>query len=330
MSKLNGVLLGCALVLGSSVANSQVSLQITDAAGIAIIPAEHIDSISIDPVTSVVSITTNVTYTIQPEVREPRVCTANCDAAPEFAAYTVVTPVTVGESTIVKWATTSNATSCTPSGDYPGWTDLQDIGTSNPGLAVPMNLVGTFTLSLTCHNGDLPSITVNRKVVVEDVVNPDPDPDPAPVEPTACDDFVSPLNGSTVFWDGFFAENFPNPGYANEYASINRAGYMAIKFDTGNTFDTGKFMTVESTTTSGSRLGSVSQCPGDFDVAPECTYTWGTSGGIVWSTEGYAGACQLDPQSTYYFNITFTDGFNPKDSTCDDTKCITKVRVYNP
>ena len=328
MSKFNKILLGCALVLGSSVANSQVSVQISDSAGIAIIPAEHIESISIDPVTSVVSITTNVNYSIQPAEVEPRVCTANCDGAPEFAAYTVVTPVTVGESTTVKWVTTSNATSCTPSGDYAGWTDLQNIGTGNPGLAVPMNLVGTFTLSLTCHNGDLPSITVTRKIVVEDVVNPDPDPDP--VEPSVCDDFVSPLSGFTYLWDDFFAENFPNPGYANEYATINRAGYLAIEFDTGNTFDTGKLMTLESTTTSGSRLGSVSQCPGDFDVAPECTFTWGTAGGIIWSTDGYAGACQLDPQSTYYFNITFTDGFNPRESTCGDSRCITKVRVYNP
>ena len=185
-----------------------------------------------------------------------------------------------------------------------------------------MNQVGNFTFGLTCFNGDLASATFNRAVAVNDLV-----PNPT----NACVNYQSPLNGTTVLWNNFFSEDFPNPGYANEIATIpNRYGYYAIEFDTENFADTGSVMTIESTVTSGIRYGSISQCPGDYDVSPECQFVWGTGGNIIWSTENYNGACQLDANSTYYFNITFTDGFDPTETSCHNSKCVTKVRVYNP
>jgi len=319
MNILKGFMLSCVLVLVTSAAYAALSVSIVDPVGNAIIPPEHIESIIIDPATNVMSITTNVAYTVQVAV-DP--CTENCnEVAPTITLFTVASPVTVGGSTSVSWTTTDNATSCTPSGNFPGWNGLQNIGTNGTDVVVPMNLVGTFTFSLTCNNGSLASATVSRIIVVNDVVDPNGG---------ACADYVSPLSGYTIPWNSFFAEHFPKPGYANEYASISHYGYYAIEFDTANYVDTGSLMTLESTTTSGKRLGAVSQCPGDFDVAPECQYVWGTSGNIIWSTANYAGACQLEPNTTYYFNITFTDGFDPTKSTCNDAKCITKVRVYNP
>lgn len=322
MRKLNGFILGCALTLFAGMASAQVSVSISGDSGTAVIPAEHIQSISIDPNTSVVSITTSVAYTVQP-AEDP--CTVDCgEVAPTITAFNVSSPVTVGGSTTVNWSTTDNATSCTPSGNYAGWNGLS-IATDSNGISVPMNLVGTFTFGLTCNNGTLASNTISRTVVVNDVAEP-----PPPTPRSACEDFVAPLSGSVVPWNTFFNESFPFPGYENEYATVNRFGYLALEFDTENFVDTGSLMTLESTTTSGSRLGSVSQCPGDFDVAPECKYTWGTSGAIIWSTANYAGACQLEPDTTYYFNITFTDGEDPASTNCYDNKCITKVRVYNP
>ena len=324
MRKLNGFILSFALVLVAGMASAQqVSVNISGPSGTTTIPPEDIQSISIDPVTSVVSITTNVDYII--ELQEPR-CTVDCgEVAPTITAFNVASPVTVGDSTTVSWSSTDNATSCTPIGNYAGWTGL-NIATDNNGMNVPMNLVGTFNLGLICNNGELASAPIYRTIVVNDVVAPPPPPPPA----SACDDYVSPLSGTTVPWNEVFAEDFPRPGYANEYMSVDRSGYVAMEFDTENFADTGSLMTVEVTTTSGRRVGSVSQCPGDFDVAPECQYTWGTSGGIIWSTENYAGSCELDPDTTYYFNVTFTDGFDPTSSTCGDARCITKLRVYNP
>ena len=322
MSKLNGFILSFALMLVTNMASAQVGVAVSGDAGTSTIPPEHIQSISIDPVTNVVSITTNVNYSIV--LTEPQ-CTVDCnEVAPTIISFNVASPVTVGGSTTVSWSSTDNATSCRPLGNYSGWSGLS-IPTDSNGFNVPMNLVGTYNLGLICSNGELESSPVYRTIVVNDVVAPPPPP-PA----SACEGYVAPLSGTTVPWDSIFAEDFPNPGYANEFVTLNRYGYMAIEFDTENFIDSGSLQTIEVTTTSGGRLGAVSQCPGDFDVAPECQFIWGTSGGIIWSTENYNGACNLDPDTTYYFNLTFTDGSDPASSTCDDTKCITKVRVYNP
>jgi hypothetical protein len=320
MSKLKGFILSCALVLMAGTASSQMALEFTDATGSTIIPNNHIQSISIDHVNNVINITTSEDYTVE-LAADP--CTVDCgEVAPTITTFSVVSPITVGGSTTVNWSATANATSCETSGNYSGWTALS-IGTSSSGTPVPMNTVGNYTFSLTCFNGGLASTTVNSTVVVEDDVIIDP-------QSSCPSDYTSSLAGISIPWENFWDADFPFPGYANEYATIARTGYYAIEFDTGNIGDTGSLQTIESTTTSGIRLGSVSTCKGDFDVPQECQFVWGTSGGIVWSTENYSGACQLEPNTTYYFNLTFTDGFNSDTSSCADAKCITKVRVYNP
>lgn len=325
MSKLKGFILSCALVLVTSAANSQMSVNINDDAGSAIIPPEHIASISVDPATNVISITTNVAYTVA-LTDEP--CVEDCvEVAPTITSFNVVTPVAVGELTTVSWATTANADSCLPSGDYAGWANLPNLETNNSGIPVAMDQVGTFTFSLTCYNDledntSLASSTVSRTVTVNEVV----------IDPnnSVCVDYESPLGGSSMVWGEFFTKAFPGPSSELRDFTVARYGYSALEFNTSNFVDTGALMTIESTQTSGIRRGSVSQCPGDFDVAPECKYVWGTSGGIIWSTDNYPGACQLDPDTTYYFNVTFTDGFTPSSSQCRDSKCVTKLNVYNP
>jgi len=319
MTKLKGFILSCTLVLVASAANSQMSVEISDVAGSALIPPEHIDSISIDAATNVISITTNVAYTVV--LAEPP-CEVDCvEVAPTITLFTVESPVTVGALTAVSWTTTANATSCTPSGNYTGWSDLPNLGTNGVEVPVAMGQVGTFTFSLTCHNGDLASTTVDRTVTVNDEVI-----DPQGV----CGDFVSPLSGDTMLWGDFFSNDFPFPTSEDKVISIPRYGYVALEFNSANFVDTGVLMTIESTVTSGRRWGSISQCPGDYDVAEECKFSWGNSGGIIWSTDNYGGACQLDPATTYYFNVSFTDGFDPSSSRCVGSKCVTLLSVYNP
>jgi len=139
---------------------------------------------------------------------------------------------------------------------------------------------------------------------------------------------ASPLAGQIVQWKDFWLVDWPKPTYDNRYATIPLTGYYALEFNTGNIVTKGKLYTIETTVTDGVRFGAISQCPGDFDVADECDYMWGISGGISWSTDGSAG-CQLAPNTTYYFNLTFTDGTNPATSTCSSSPCITKVQNYN-
>jgi hypothetical protein len=143
-------------------------------------------------------------------------------------------------------------------------------------------------------------------------------------EPQTCS--TAPLSGTIKSWQSFWMVSFPNPGYDNRFATIPKTGYLALKFNTGDLVEDGKMTTIETTVTDGLRLGSFSECPGDFDVAPECDYVWGISGGVRWATKGRSGACQLKPNTTYYFNLTFTDGVDPATSSCLTSNCVTTLQ----
>ncbi len=139
-----------------------------------------------------------------------------------------------------------------------------------------------------------------------------------------------PLSGEVTGWLAFWQVDFPGPGYGNEYLHILRTGYHALEFNTGDVVDHGGVLTITTAGTNGTRLGSISQCLGDFNVLPECTHSWGSSGGIGWATDGEPGYCQLEPNTTYYLNITFTDGLDGATSTCLPTEnCGTNVQVNN-
>jgi hypothetical protein len=111
---------------------------------------------------------------------------------------------------------------------------------------------------------------------------------------------------------------------------VPHKGYLAIEFDTADFVDDGKISALENAATPGIRLGSFSESPGDFDVADECRYSWGLGGGLSWSTNGLADACQLNFATTYYFNITFTDGVDPDSATCTFSTCWINLQYSNP
>jgi len=227
----------------------------------------------------------------------------------------IATPASInaGGSTTLNW-TTTNATSCTPSGGTGGWSTYS-VPLPNGSVAINIPTAGSYTFSLTCQDGSGGS-AVKSTVVVVNTVNPTPQ----------CTSGA--LAGQIVDWKDFWLVDWPKPTYDNRYATIPQTGYYALKFNTGNIVTKGKLYTIETTVTDGVRFGAISQCPGDFSVADECDYMWGISGGISWSTDGSAG-CQLAPNSTYYFNVTFTDGNDPTSSTCSSAPCITKIQNYN-
>jgi hypothetical protein len=137
------------------------------------------------------------------------------------------------------------------------------------------------------------------------------------------------LIGETFPWTSFWDASFPGPVYGDEYGVVFRSGYLAVEFNTGDVVDHGLLVTVGTTLTSGTRLGSVSECAGDFDVEPECQHSWGIGGGITWATDGTPGACQLKPNTTYYFNVTFTDGVDLHSTTCDKSPCWARFQHVN-
>jgi len=216
--------------------------------------------------------------------------------------------VAEGESTTISWVT-ENAISCTPSGGTSDW-DTLDIALPSGSADIVIPAIEPYTFTLTCEGaaGD----------VVEETVLVTGD--------SSCQ---SSLTGEVISWENFWQVFFPAPISDNKFAAIPRTGFLALKFNTGNIVDDGKMTTIETTITDGVRLGAFSECPGDFDVAPLCRYTWGIGGGVRWATNGRADACQLKPNTSYYFNVTFTDGISGTTSTCSTSRCITNLQYSN-
>ena len=227
----------------------------------------------------------------------------------------IATPdsMVVGNSTVLSW-TTENATSCTPSGGIGGW-DAVVIDVPDGETSIVVDADGEHTFTLTCNG-------VAGPAAIEEVTVA------ATLNPNECS--APPLaNGTLGFWENFWQVAFPGPVSDNEFLLIPGFSFYALEFNTGNFVDDGKMTTIETTAEDGLRLGSFSKCPGDFDVPAECQHTWGISGGIRWATNGRLGACQLEPNTTYYFNVTFTDGVNAGSTTCDVSKCFTRLQVDN-
>ena len=218
-----------------------------------------------------------------------------------------------GQSTTLSW-TTTNASSCTPTGGTGAWS-AQTIGLPNGSWATTIATAATYVFTLTCADASGGSAVRNATVTVN-----------TPPDPNNC--ATPPLAGSTLTWLEFWDAEFPAPG-ANRDDTFRRAEYRAYEFNTANFVDNGLLVSPDNTITIGVKLGAISECPGDFNVAPQCDHAWGLGGGITWATDGKIGACQLQPNTTYYFNLTFTDGFDPNSSTCGTTWCTATLQHVN-
>jgi len=303
MRKLKGLIGFLALAMLFGAANAQITIVIDNQE----IPTADIDSITILPNSNVISIVTTVPYIVEPDEEPP---------PPDAVAITsfTVSPTTIleGESTTVSW-NTSNATSCTPSGGAPGW-DTTNITLDNGSTNITVAAAGNYSFVLTCE-GESGPVDRSRTLFVNE-----------PGEPSDCDDPT--LSGFTMDWADLWNYDFPGPGYSIRNLDVGRTGYVALEFNTGNIVDNGILSSTGNTITSGTRLGAVSECPGDFDVSDECSQIWGSGGGITWRTDG-AGDCQLEPNTTYYFNVTFTNGSSPTSSTCTSSQCIATLKHFN-
>ena len=221
--------------------------------------------------------------------------------------------MTVGDTTTISWNTV-NAESCTPTGGTSDWTS-QSISLPSGSANITIASQGSYNFSLTCVGPNSDQQTKS------DVVTVSP-------ETQSCDSVT--LAGNIVGWGTFWSATFPNPVYENVTNWIvPQKGYVALEFNTGNVNDDGKISSLENSSTPGIRIGSISQCPGDFNVPAECSYSWGLGGGLRWATNGRLGACDLDSNTTYYFNITFTYGEDINSTTCDSTPCRINLQHVN-
>ena len=166
---------------------------------------------------------------------------------------------------------------------------------------------------------------------VEECPPIDPPPVEPPIEPPVepPEECVDSNDPSTIRgWSTVFYGAFPLPTYQNvTYETVPENGYYAIQFNTGNAVDDGKLSLLENPATPGRRLAAYSECKGNFDVPDECKMVFGLGGGLTWSTSNKFGACELKPNTTYYFNITFkVDGEN---SECGSSPCYVSYQYTN-
>ena len=309
MRNLKGFISFCVLAIFCSTASAQIKIVIDNQE----IPTTDIDSIVILPNSNLISVSTTVAYTVQASTTTANPTPTESVSISGFSASTAT--ITEGQSTTLSW-TTLNASSCSASAGTGGW-NTSSISIPNGSKAITIATAGTYTFTLTCQ--DAAGGSAVKSISVK--ANP-------PSTTQACT--TPALGGNVKSWSSFWLVSFPGPGSDSRYLTIPQTGYVAIKFDTGNIVDDGKMTTIETTITDGIRLGAFSECPGDFDVEPECDFVWGISGGIRWATNGRDGACQLKPNTTYYFNVTFTDGVNPSSTSCKSTtRCVTTLQHSN-
>ena len=218
---------------------------------------------------------------------------------------------------MLDWAS-SDAEFCWGEPDPP-WvnsneTQLATTGTQSISVT-NFNAPITFTLHCTGYRGEETTRTF------EVAVN----------EPPVKDCTRTLSAGSEVRWNQVFRLDWPGPKSEQVTVRVPRTSYVSLEFNTGQIDDTGKLINIEAAGTEGSRLGAISRCPGDFDVEPECKFSTHTYAGtgILWATTGAAGYCQLEKDTTYYWNTTFTDGVNPTSTECTGTYCSTTLRVWN-
>jgi len=159
-------------------------------------------------------------------------------------------------------------------------------------------------------------------------IDPPVEPPEPPVEPPVPSECVDSTDDSTIKgWTQVFFGAWPYPTYQNvTYQQVPIDGYYAIQFNTGNVVDDGKLSLLENPNTPGRRLASYSECKGDFNVPDECKMIFGLGGGMWWSTKNRGGACELKPNTTYYYNVTFkVDG----ESECVGEPCYISFQYSN-
>lgn len=222
------------------------------------------------------------------------------------------------ESVTLSW-TLEDATDCTATGGSNQWQALNLDGNNNSAEITDLDTAGVYQFGLSCEGigGD------------EDVASVD-----VTVEaPPACE--PPTLDGSNFYWNDFFStpngQEFPRVGLSRVTWLVASRRYMSIQFNTGNASNHGQFSLINHSQSSGLRLGAISTCEGNFDVNPKCTHSWGTGKGIKWETDGEPNSCELEPNTTYFLNFTYTDGVDPDSSRCNldvSGKCYLVIDTY--
>lgn len=240
--------------------------------------------------------------------------------------------VDINTTVALSWAV-SDAASCETLGGNAVW-DATAIplvdGAATGSQTNTVDFVGTRSYTLRCVNG---ANTTTRSVTVTGI-----DDTPPPVGDACPAEYVPTLSGSDVEWASVLGQTWPQPSYSQRTLTVPRGGYLSIAFDTGDFAGwRGSYKTITAIGTLGNRLIAISKCAGDFSEQlpimdlDACTEDQYNGGAVAWSTQTTpsSGFCGLDPNTTYYINITFVEGgVAGNTDRCSGTSCRTVLQVY--
>lgn len=311
------LILGLGLVNGMATSSADVIVD-----GQSILSAD-ISAISIDPISGDVTVAAGGLYTVTKDGEPP--------PGPQVAINTLTASsntILEGQSITISW-TTTDAESCTPSGGGGGWSSEVISLPGGTSSSLTLATAGTYVFTLGCTNSTPTSTSRNVSVQV-DSDDPPPPASDCPAE------YVSPLAGTTGAWSSFWGQNWPAPAYSELVMGVRTAGFRALEFSTGVIVEDGAITTIPHTSTNGNRQAAISLCPGDFtEHLPEssgCYKSMYIGDNLKWNTMAGSklGSCDLDPNTTYYLNITFTNGVDPSTDQCSETSsCRTIIRAWN-
>lgn len=224
------------------------------------------------------------------------------------------TPDTIeqGESTTLSW-TLQDAVSCTTSGGTAQWQALSISSLNSSVQITDLDSEGIFQFALNCDGFAGDSAAAVTSVNVENLTCQTPTLDA----------------GNNVSWLSFWGYDFPDSNATAISQAINTGHYLSVQFDTGNIVNNGRFIINDGPGTLATRLATVSRCIGRFEAVSECTHTGAGSATdqnrIDWATDGKTGACALEPNTTYFLNVTFTNGVNSDTDSCTTDDCLVSV-----
>ena len=264
---------------------------------------------------------------------DPEACSAVADCSDVQVAITgfSVSPSTVtqGQTATFSW-NGRGAWECEGTGLAGTTWNGTKLPSGSQGVSTAAVTPDTYTVGLTCSNGPVidtanVTLTVNESGggggggVPQFCIND------GRVPPAGLDQDTAIIDGSnttTRTWLQLFGQEFPD-GNGRDTA-IQRDRYASLEFDTtgisSGTSGRLTFDVLQTFVPSGQKIVTLSQCPGDFtDLNDANCKRFVGQGSVRWAVNSGGGFdCILEPNTTYYLNILYTDNDDPP---YDDWAC---------